>query len=310
MADDQDKSHDGGRREFSDDAIRRFLLGALAASQQPLFEQRLIIDDHLDARVSRLECELADDYAFDRLNPGDRKLFDRYYLASPGRQHTLLVSTVLRDRFGRAHAKHRATLSERLKSQFTLRQPVFRVAFALLILCALTATVWLVTKESRLVKRFIPVRTPAPPSPRTPREAAHPSNPNQSPVHREDPSPAQTHEPEASTAVASFVLSPNRREAATIPVVNLRESKPEVVRLQLVLQSTVLAKYRAELRTDDGQTVFAAESLTADGTAATIVFDVPAGMFKTGNYQIELTQVIDGSKENVARFYFLVQIAD
>lgn len=308
MADDQNRFHGSGRREFSDDAIRRFLLGALAASLQPFFERRLLIDDELEARVSRLECELADDYAFDRLNSGDRDLFEKHYLASPDRQRTLLVSTVLYDRFGGARTQQRVTIGERLKSQFSLRAPVLRVVFGLLILCVLIATVWLVTKESRLARRFIPVRTPAAPSPRTPREAAHPSNPTQTPVHREDPSPAQAHEPVS----VSFVLTPNRREAATIPVVNLRESKPDVARLQLVLPTNVLGKYRAELRTDSGQTVLVAESLTTDRNAATVVFDVPAGVLKTGNYQIELTRFIDGlkEKENVARYYFLVQIAD
>lgn len=310
MADDQNKLHEDGRREFSDDAIRRFLLGALAASLQPFFERRLLIDDELDARVSRLECDLADDYAFDRLNSGDRDLFEKHYPASPDRQRTLLVSSVLFDRFGGAHTQQRATIGDRLKSQFSLRAPVLRVVFGLLILCVLIATVWLVTKESRLAIRFIPRRTPAAPSPRAPREAAHPSNPTQTPVHREDPSPAQAHEPKAPPVVASFVLTANRREAATIPVVNLRESKPDVARLQLVLPTNVLGPYRAELRTDNGQTVLVAESLTTDRNAATVVFDVPAGVLKTGNYQIELTRVIDGSKENVARYYFLVQIAD
>ncbi len=307
MADDRDQFHESGPREFSDDAIRRFLLGALAASQQPLFEQRLIIDDDLDARVSRLEYELADDYAFDRLNPADRKLFERYYLASPDRKYTLLVSSVLRDRFAGARTRQRLTIGERLKFRFILRRPVLRVVFALLILCVLIGTVWLVTKDSRIAKRLLPTRTPSAPGPRAPREAAHPSNPTQTPVHREDPSPPQIHEPGAP---ASFVLSPNRREAATIPVVDLREGKPDVVRLQLVLKTIEVGTYRAELRTDDSQSVFTAEALATDGIAATLVFDVPARVLKTGNYQIELTRVGDGSKEIVASYYFLVQIPD
>jgi hypothetical protein len=309
MANDHDQFHESGPREFSDDAIRRFLLGAMGASQQPLFEQRLMIDDDLDARVSRLEYELADDYAFNRLNPADRKLFERHYLASADRKHTLLVSSVLHDRFAGARIKQRFTMGERLKSRFTLHQPVLRVVFGLLIMCLLLGTVWLVTKDSRIAKRFIPTRTPSSPGPAAPRQAGHSSNPTQTPVHREDSSPPQTHEPGAPV-VTSFVLSPNRREAATIPVVNLRESKPDVVRLQLVLKTIVVGTYRAELRTDDGQSVFSAESLAMDGSTAPIDFEVPARLLKTGNYQIELTLVSSGSKETVASYYFLVQIAD
>ena len=47
--------------EFSDEAIRRFLLGRLSASEQPAFERRLFSEDGLDARVRLAELDLADD---------------------------------------------------------------------------------------------------------------------------------------------------------------------------------------------------------------------------------------------------------
>ena len=72
MIDNNVTSNDGGSRPFSDETIRRFLLGGLSASERPLFEQRLITDDDLDARVRLAELELADDYAFERLSAPER----------------------------------------------------------------------------------------------------------------------------------------------------------------------------------------------------------------------------------------------
>src|SRR5882762_3277006 len=82
---------------FSDETIRRFLLGELSESEQPLFEERLFTDAGFGARVCLVEMELADDYAFVRLNAPDRALFEERYLVTSKRQRALNVSTALRD---------------------------------------------------------------------------------------------------------------------------------------------------------------------------------------------------------------------
>src|SRR5438552_16173724 len=99
MADNNNQFYEGGPGEFSDETIRRFLLGGLSASEQPLFEQRLFTDDGLDARVRLAEFDLADDYAFERLNASERSLFEEKFLLTSDRRQNLEVSRVLRDRF-------------------------------------------------------------------------------------------------------------------------------------------------------------------------------------------------------------------
>src|SRR6266446_7528188 len=84
---------------FSEETIRRFLLGSLRASEQPLFEQRLMSDVALDARARLVELDLADDYACGRLTTPDRKLFEQRFLVTVGRQRKLRVSKLLHDRF-------------------------------------------------------------------------------------------------------------------------------------------------------------------------------------------------------------------
>ena len=88
---------------FSDDLIRRFLLGRLSSTEQTSLEESLFIDEELEARVHLAELDLTDDYVFARLNAADRERFDRMFLISADRRQGLNVARALRDRFGPAH---------------------------------------------------------------------------------------------------------------------------------------------------------------------------------------------------------------
>src|SRR6267378_600781 len=124
--------HGHGPPEFSDETIRSFLLGRLSAVEQPLFEQCLFIDDGLDARVRLAEFDLADDYAYGRLNTSDRKLFEQNFLVTFNRQQKLQVSEVLRDRFSATATASRSAsyrVTESLKYLFGLDRPARRIAF-------------------------------------------------------------------------------------------------------------------------------------------------------------------------------------
>ena len=289
--------------QFPDETIRRFLLGRLSGAEQARFDERLFTDESLETRVRLGECELADDYAFARLSATDRELFESHFLVSADRKQTLRVSDALRDRFPSAQPQQQLTIGERLKARFGFSQPAVRLAFGLVILILLVGTVWLVTKEPQIVRRLIPKRAPVTPSSSAPREAGHPSNPTSTPVHRENFPAMPPHESVAPGAVSSFGLSPNRRETANIPVVNLPKGENDVVRFQLSLQPNPAGTYRAELLTAEGQSVFSAGSLTADGSVATIDFDVPARLLKMGNYEIRIA----GGPGSGASYYFLAQ---
>ena len=88
MAEDHDHLHENGSGDFPDDAIRRFLFGRLSALEQPAFEQCLFADDSLNARVRLAELELADDYAYGRLDHAERELFEEKVLVSADRRRT------------------------------------------------------------------------------------------------------------------------------------------------------------------------------------------------------------------------------
>jgi len=312
MAENHDPLHESGSRDFPDETIRRFLFGRLSASEQPAFEQRLFADDSLNARVRLAELELADDYAYGRLDNAERELFEEKFLVSADRRRKVKVSRVLRDRFASAPVETKTALVERLRALPGFTRPAWRFAFGVVIFILLIGTVWVVVKKEprikeEITKRWVRRRSPAPTSPV---ESNHPTN-RSMPEHQTSPSPMPVHDQTSpiSTAGVSVSLTPaTSPDSSNMPSVNLPKGEPEVVRLQLALKPDQPGPYRVELLTGDGQSVFSAEAIkAADNGSAQIDFDVPARLLKTGNYQIRLGQDNGGVKEIVGSYYFRVQ---
>jgi hypothetical protein len=309
MADNHDHLDGNGSGEFSDETIRRFLLGGVSASERPLFEQRLITDDDLDARVRLAEFELADDYAFERLSASERKLFEQKFLLASSRQHQLRVSMALRDRFSITAATRSEvqTVTQRLWDLFGLSRPARRIAFGVLILLLVFGTAWLVIREPRIVRqianRINPRRSP---QRSTPREVNHPTN-QSSPEHPTTPSPMPEHDQTASSpVVVTIALTPAvSPQPSEMPVLNLPKGDQGVVRLQLAKPDQT-GPYRAELLTIEGSWVLS-DSLKPDDSRAEIDFDVPVRLLKIGNYQVRLSRVDEVSKGSVASYYFRVK---
>jgi hypothetical protein len=293
---------------FSDEAIRRFLLGDLSASEQPLFEQRLMSDVGLDARARLLEFDLSDDYACGRLTAPDRRLFEEKFLVTAARQRKLRVSELLHTRFASSGATELAPRPEsdwsakRLWHLFGLERPVWRVTFSAVMLLILFGTVLLVIKEPRLAERItnriIPRRSA---SRSAPREVNHPTNAS-SPEHATSPSPLPPHG-SATQSPQTVALFPNSAEARKIPTVALTNGTQDVVRLKLEVTVDQTVPYRAEVLSIDGQSVLLIDRLPGPP------FDVDVSMrsLKAGKYLVRLSDARDVSKREVASYYFLVQ---
>ena len=312
MTDNNDQYHDGkGTQEFSDETIRRFLLGGLSASEQPIFERRFITDDDLDTRVRLAELDLADDYAFERLNTLDRERFEQKFPLTSDRQKQVLVSKVLRDRFSFTAAtwSKEHTVTQKMRELFGLSRPAWRIAFGFLILLILFGTAWLVIREPRIVRQIANQLTPRrSPQRSVPREVNHPTN-QSSPEHQTTPSPMPEHDLTASSPIASsIVLIPDvPYNSNRAPSVNLPKGEKDLVRLQLVLKLDEPGPHRAELLTIQGQSVFSADSLQSADSRAEVDFDVPSHLLNAGDYQIRLSRSDRGSKEKVTSYYFRVQ---
>jgi hypothetical protein len=288
----------------SDETIRRFLLGELSESEQPLFEQQMFTDAGLDSRVRLAEIDLTDDYAFERLSAADRVLFEERFMVTSSRRRELNVSSALRDRFSmRATAAwaEKVTVAKRWRHLFGFSRPAWKIAFGVLILLILFGTVLLVVKEPRLTQQITNKINPKRSAPRSsPQEMQHPTN-TSSPEHQTTPAPMPLHD-SANPLTESAVLFPSPPDLGKIPTLTLRNGENSVVRLRLaVLDQTV--PYRAEVLTIDGKSVFSVDWLS--GPPFNV--DVSASLLKSGKYQIRLSDARDGSKKEVASYYFRVQ---
>jgi len=290
-------------QSFSDDSIRRFLLGQLQANAQSSFEEQLFTDSELEARVRLAEFELADDYAFKRLTESETDAFRERYLLTSDRNQKLNVSRAIRDRFrSDSVAETKPAMYQRLIPLFDLRRPAWRFGFAALVLILILGTVFLVTKEPRrVVRRFISERFSRPHASPTPQLMNH-STGSSSPVHDEPSPPAAPHE---SPLIVSLTAASSMDQS---PVVTLPAEAAALVRFRLLPGEGFKGTYRAELLSRSGETLLSVESLKPFGAnPASIALDVPAKDLKSGQYQIRLSRTDDPAKQESSQFYFRVQ---
>src|SRR5262245_28142641 len=125
--------------EFSDQAIRSFLLGQLPEDQQTKFEERLFADAELEARVRLGEFELSDDYASARLTTAEHDLFRQRFLLASTRKEMLDVSRALHNRFGLSPSRTRQTIGQGLGNFFAFRQPAWQYACGAVVLILIFA---------------------------------------------------------------------------------------------------------------------------------------------------------------------------
>ncbi len=304
MEDNQPQLESNGSRQFSDDAIRSFLLGQLGAAEQTAFEESLFTDGALEARVRLAEFELSDDYASARLSLNERELFRQRFLLTSDRNQIVDVSRALHNRFPtRPAAESRNAISERLRNFFDLKQPAWRYAFAAVVLVLLFATVLLVTKKPQIVKRLLP--DPVRPRPRltpTPQIMHHTTSPA-SPAHVEQSPPMPAHEAPDLTVALNPGVGIDQAPSLSLP-----NDEASLVRLQLRIRTDRKRSYQADLFISSGESVFQAESLKPpDTNPGAIYFDVPRRMLKSGQYLVVLSRVDGDSTVKVADYYFKVQ---
>jgi hypothetical protein len=308
MDTDREQFEKESSAEFSDEAIRRFLLGGLNASEQPRFELRLFDEAGLHARVHLAELDLADDYAYGRLDRDEQKVVEERFLVSSDRRRKVHVSLALHDRFAIGSVvKTKSTFSARLRTLAYFTRPSRRLAFGLAILLVLFGAVWLAMKEPRIRQQITNtiVRWRSPPR-SAPQEANHPAN-TSNPEHQITPAPMPVHDQTSSSWVTLALVPVTSSESGDMPTLTLPKGEQATVRFQLALTPNQPGSYRVELVTVDGQTIFSAESIKApDNGGAQIDFEVPASLLKSGNYQIRVARDKAGAKENVGRYYFRV----
>src|SRR5207245_560866 len=122
---------------------------------------------------------------------------------------------------------------------FLLNRPVWRYAFAVLILTLLIATAWLVTKEPQIARRVFPKRPPTnAKAPAKSQEAQHSTG--AASVPHQEPSPAQNVHRYVGPTI---VLRANDAAQG----INLSGNNYDTVHLQLMLENADEGTYRSDL---------------------------------------------------------------
>lgn len=284
---------------ISDATIRRFLLAQLSAKEQSAFEAALITNSQLEQRLRLSEIELIDDYAADRLKASQRAVFQQKFLVTAARQKKLEVSAALQ-----------GSLANRLVSQPAASTPnplfpwprlAWRLAFSILALALLLASVMVIRREPQIVRKVIPKRwrpiTVVTPTPQT---AHHATSSSESPVHSDEPPALPDHEASPQT----IVLRANS-SADNAPVVTLTNNAAQVVRLELMLERQESATFSAVVTTTSGEVVHNVPEIRIEASDR-IDFDVQLERLKASDFHVTLTR-LDDQHATPALYYFRVQ---
>jgi hypothetical protein len=290
---------EGNQRPFSDEIIRRFLLGSLNASDQSRLEHSLFVDESLEERVRLTELELSDDYTANRLSNTDRELFRQRFLLTADRERKLEVSRALHDNFAATASITGATLWQKIASLFEIRRHAWKYAFATLtLLLLLLGTALLIKKErSHLVEVRPPRVLPRPTATTAPQRANHPLN-SSAPVHNETSPVLPLHE-----GLATSIVLDSGTPLESAPMIS---TSGDVLTVQLTLDEPFAESYGVSVTTVAGEPVFSADGLRRT-EEKTLGFDVPTGSIKRGDFKVILMRVDGESKPDSGAFYFRVR---
>ncbi len=290
---------ENNQQEFSDEAIRRFLLGSLSPTEQTRFEHSLFVDDALEERVRLAELELSDDYAANRLGRADRDVFRRRFLLTVDREKKLEVSSALHRNFAGTVSIEGPGLWQDVAGIFDIRRHVWKYACATLaLLLFLFGTALLIRKESsRVVNRNPPSVLPRPTATAAPQPAHHQSS-SSGPKHSETSPTLPLH-----AGLTTSVVLDSETVLESAPTIS---TGGDSLTVQLTLVEPISESYEVNVMTMAGESVFSANELkrTEDKTLG---FDLPSSSLRAGDFQVVLTRIDGESKQSAGTYYFRVR---
>ena len=290
---------DATRPHYSDDAIRRFLLGRLDEAEQSLFEQSLFADDGLAERVRLVEIELADEYASDRLSAAQRQTLRESFLLTAARAQLVTTSKALYENLTPAPVIRNAARL-RIGDIFNVRRHIWKYAFAILILMLLLTTALLIRKERSQIAGD--ERSKSPRSEPRPSASQSPISMNHShsvpPRGHNQASPAlPLHEGLATTVVLFAGTSSD-----SSPVISVGG---DVLTIELMLNQPLAESYDVNVLKMSGEPVFTATNVKR-GDGEMLGFELTANSLGTGDFQVELRSRSDEAKSPLT-YYFRVR---
>ena len=200
------------KEQMIDEVVaRRFLLGQLPPDEQGRIEELAFDDPQSFEVLQAAEDDLIDEFVYDDLSSEDRKQFQEYYLAQPGRREDLRIASALRSYFDREQAT--SSVWARVRTWFQLGAAPLIPAMAKVAAIIAAAVIGLVALIPRIMGPGVnplpqiaqqqpsPLPSPASTVSETPRP-----QPSPSPVP--SPSPSQNKPPSPHRPVYAVLLSP------------------------------------------------------------------------------------------------------
>lgn len=324
---------------FNDGLIVRYLLGDLPEAEQVEIEDRAFQDRQYLQQILAVESDLIDDYVRGELSDSERRLFDSRFLASAERRRKVEFARSLASVLSRAAIAKQESRPAVVRAGGGLWRsfagllgglnPAARLAFAAAVLLIVAGGAWLITETMRLRAQVVKLR--AEQQSRQQDQQALEGQVADERARREDLSSRLQSEREQGERREALLreLEREREESATKPeppavfsfallpgIARGGSARPQLVlppavrlvRLQVGIEpEEAYKRFRVELRTQAGQSVWRQDDLTArtgrGGRA--IVVTLPAGRLGAGPYELALRGVTDdGKSEDVAFYYF------
>jgi hypothetical protein len=195
---------------LDENIAKRFLLGQLSPDEQGRIEELAFDDPDSFHVLQTAEDDLIDEFVYDDLSAEERKRFQEYYLAQPGRREDVRIASAMRSYFDREQPD---SLWERFRKWFHIgAAPLIPVVVKAAIIIS-AAAVGLVTLIPRILRPgFAPVTQVQPqqpsalPSPTNTTNETPPPTPQL--AHKDDQKKPSRPPQRQSSIVAAVLLSP------------------------------------------------------------------------------------------------------
>ena len=260
--------------------IIRYVLGQLTGPELDEVEDQLLADEVFFEQVEAVEAEVCDDYVAGRLSAEEQSAFDARLHDNPGLQRRVAFARAL------AASAPQAT-----------RMATWWWAAVAAVVLAAASGLWF--SRDRTAPPPAIATGPAPGAVTSPQITSTPAPAAGQP--RVTPGP-----PAVLATITLF--GPAVRDAAEMRVLSVPAGQG-LVRVEVALQDgDVFPGYRAEITTQSGTPVFAADRLLPSSSASgrTVVTDLAADRLPNGTYQISVYGVRGGVASRLVTYPFRV----
>ena len=312
----------------------QYLFGELDEAERDTLEDRIFSEDEFGIFLSAVEKDLIDDYARGEMDSALRQRFERNYLTSPSRREKVRVAEILqKEVFAEKEIFAPVVVTEAKPSFWQTLAEFFRVpnlalagGLAAILLFVLLGG-WILLRQSpdapEIVKddnTNLQIHIPTPQMPENqpdnenlntippPENTNKPSNvENKTPEKKVLPanSPTEKREtvPPAPPRIFFATLLPLTRSGDK-PVLTIPKNS-ETVRLRVVHDNLQpFARYRAEVRNQNGNLIFSREiSVNEKTVARPVTLNLKSAALAAGSYELTLSGITDENRTEEIKFY-------